>query len=533
MLNKDKKLKGINKLVSLITDYFRGNEQETERRLTEQANVQSSSTITTTTTTEKPAESSEKESFWTRFKNWWTNLFDCDDEEDKSRILEEKGEENEIKDDPIEFVIGKFENDYKKLLSKLNAGFTNEDLRVVTNDYIKTLKTNLIKNMRVGDRIINVSTKKLDALRDHLNSNEISVENMGNYLEEVRKVWKDKAEDSIDPETSAKLMALADSAADFEKKVRSKIPHENALSKQFRKFMGKYKFKLKEYGKYLETSENRDKMKEQLNESIDELIDNTKSKHVDKTNVASLLNDLKNDVNSKLFKSLNEKNLKFILHNAVAATIQDLESMENPEKSSNFLFTKPELGDFTRRIVNIMKELNRDQERLGIQLHTGILQKILASGEDLMDKMESEEKKVDLVKLSKAVFNNIKAANQALEDDEVKNELQNLVSDYIDYSKLRNEFDMTGAKRTKTYEFLTKDIHITKSDLPTRMLYSLNHKELEKAYYLNKEARDILKFVRKLFMTWKKRENSPRFLQQSLQNIYKVLSGNSLENFKI
>jgi hypothetical protein len=517
--NKDKKLDGINKLVTLITDYFRSNKEDEERKLTEKAE---------TSTTSEP-EPEKEESLWSRFKNWWGNLFKSDEE--KRRLLE--GEEEEIKDDPIEIIIGKFENDYKQLLSKLKAGFTNEDLRLVTNEYIKTLKTNLIKDMRVADKVIDVSTKKLDALRDHLNSNEITVENMGNYLEDVRKIWKDKAEDSINPETSAKLNALSDSATDFENRISKKIPQKNALAKQFKKFMSKYKFKLKEYGKFLETGENRDKMKEQLNDSIDELIDQTKNKNVDKTNVASLLNDLKNDVNSKLFKSLNEKNLRFILHNAVGASIQDLESVENPEKSSNFLFTKPELGDFTRRIINIMKELNKDKQKLGVQLHTGILQKILASGEDLMDKMESEEKKVDLVKLSKAVFNNIKAANLALEDDEVKDELKNLITDYIDYNKIRNEFDLSGLKRTKTYEFLTKDIHVTKSDLPTRLLYSLNKNQLKQAYHLNSEARTVLRFVRKLILLWKKNENNPRKLKESVETIYRILSGNSYENFKL
>jgi hypothetical protein len=534
----------IKKIAGLIFDYFMSRNQSESRRLRVMQELASDSSETAST--EKPkvyakddidksADSSDSESkgnVISKLKSWWGS-FNSDKNDKRQLEEEEKEEDMEVQDDPIEIIVQKLELDYKKVLSNLKAGFTNEDLRKVTNDYIKMMKVNLLKNMRVGDSIIETSTQKLNALRDHLNANEISVENMGSYLEDLRTTWREEAEDSINPTTSAKLNAMADCALDFQAKMNRKIPQKNALRKRFKSFMDKYRFKLKEYAKFLETEENQEKMKQQLNESIDELVDQTKSKHVNKTNVASMLNDLKNDVNSRLFKSLNEKNLKYILHNTVSSAIMDLERLENPEKSSNFAFTKKELGSFTQRLIKIMKELNKDKEKLGVQLHTGILQKILLSGEDLLDKMESEQKKVDLVKLSKAVLNNVRAANNALEDDEVKEDLNNLVTDYINYQKVRDEFDLTGVKATKTYDFLTKDILKVKSDMPTRLLVQLNRETLKHSHALDKDGLLTVNFLRRLLTQWAKKKYSSWEQQANYEQVYRVLSGNSLENFKI
>lgn len=526
--NKVAKLDRIDKIVNAITAFFSAKKRALARRLEGDEHVtEKSQPKKGEPEGSEPSKPGMTSDLWGKVRGFFSNLW----LRDKRRLEEE--DEDPIQDDPIEIVVGNFENEYKKLLSKLEKGFTNEDLKHVTNNYIKLLKIKLIRGMRTGDSVINASTSVLDALRDHLNDNEISMENMDSYLEKVRKIWKDAAEDSINPETSAELKAMVESSRDFQKKVSDKIPEDNALSKRFKSFMSKYQFKLREYGKYLETEENRDKMKQQLNESIDQLIDATEHEKVDKTNVTSLLNDLKNDVNSSLFKSLNEKNLRFILHNAVAAAIQDLDSLENPEKSSNFLFTKSELGDFTNRVIGIIKDLNQDKKKQGVQLHTGVLQKVLASGEDLLDKMGSESKKVDLVKLSKAVLNNIRSANKALEDEEVKAELGELISDYIDYKRIRDEFDVSGIKRSKTYNFLTKDIHVTKSDLPTRLLIQLNQSQLKQAAFLNHEARVVLDFVRKLLVDWEMHHNQAGLETRRLKEIYMILSGKSLRNFKL
>lgn len=527
----EKEENGIKKLALFIIQYFVQNKENQARRLRDLSEEESKAEAPASKDDLDTPSEEGSESKWNviqNLRNWWASFNKSNSEE--SRILEEA---EEIEDDPIEIIVQKFESDYKGLLGKLNSGFTNEELRDVTNDYIKMMKINLLKNQRVGDEIIEESTAKLDALRDHLNSNEITVGNMENYLEEVRTIWREGAEDSINPGTSAKLNAMADSALDFENRMRMKIPPENALNKKFKSFMDKYRFKLREYGKFLETEENQKKMKEQLEESIDELIDQTKNKHVNKTNVASLLNDLKNDVNSRLFKSLNEKNLKYILHNTVSSAIMDLERLENPEKSSNFLFTKNELGDFTRRVIKIMQELNKDKKRLGIQLHTGILKKILASGEDILDKMGTEQKKIDLVRLSKAVLDNVRAANKALEDDEVKQDLSNLITDYINYPKVREEFDMTGVKATKTYDFLTKDILNVKSNMPTRLLRSLNRNTLKNAHKIDKESKVVIKFLRRLLTQWASKKYSSWEQKDRFQQAFRVLSGNSLENFKI
>ena len=515
-------------------------------------------------TPEKAPEAEEKPSIWTRFKSWVSCLFGCK-EESKSRRLGSSDESEEspgwsqrfvtwvkslfnkedsgarrilvetIEDDPLEILISRISEDYGGLVKKLDYGFTNDQVKSVTGEYLDFLKDELLDVETEQTGWIEDVTSELDDLRENLNQDDITVDNFDGYMERLRSSWKAKADEEVNLETASKLTTLAGTIDDYKKKLNEKVPQSNALNPKIQDFLDTYKKKVVEVADFLEKDpKNVDKLKDELKDSVDKIVDDNKQYGKDKEEDAvKALNKVKSTLNTTLFKSLNKDNLKYILNSVVSKGIEDIDSMKDPNKESNFVLDRDDMKDFSLRVINMLKDMTNNEEKISWNVRTKEAQKLLDGGKELVEASSSDDKVIDLEQMEDKLASLNKAAGVAIGSEEVQTKLADLVNDTVNYQKLNQNFDLSGVKNTELYSFLTKDINETELSTPSRILHSLNKMQLANSANLSTADNDTFRFIRRLLQRWNDLSDRPADARRMLKETFRVMTGTSTRNLKL
>lgn len=482
-----------------------------------------------------------------QISNFFSNLTNKKKEEERSeRLLSNKllttkrltedtnaeSDETEHNSEPIEIIIHKIENDYKSLVSELYPGFTDNDLKSTTHKYIKNLKKNLLLLRMKGMKGIKMSTQLLDKLRNHLDSNEISEESIDKYLQDLGNSWNLMAEQNINSSSSDKLKSMAKSVQKLRSKLMANMPEDHSLTGRMESFLNTLELKMKDYSSYLKSESNQAEMKSSVKESITNIIDESINSDKSKNNTIYTLNTIKKALNTKLFKSLNKDNLNYILNNAVENSIQDIDLLNNLKKDSKFYYEKKDLKNISERIKYVVNKLNEDKKKMGVVLQTGILENLLKGMENVVLDMETRENKLDLNAVKNSLSNNLYDAAKAVKDEKVKSEMDNMLTDYIDYSVINKELDLTGVRQSNIYEFLTNDINIDQEVLPTRILFSKANLKFNSVPLSHQEQKSV-KLIRALLKEWTLHYNDHQRVKDTFQRVLGILTGNSITNFKL
>ena len=420
-------------------------------------------------------------------------------------------------------------------MKKLDYGFTNDQVKTVTGEYLQFLKDQLLDVESEQDGWIEDSTTQLDNLRDNLNAGDINVETYDGYMENLRTSWKAKADQEINLDSASRLNALADSIDDYKVRLSKKIPSTNALNLKIQDFLSTYKNKVVEVANYLgESDDNVETLKTEVKDQIDKIVDDNKEFGKDKEDEAIAgLNQMKKLANTTLFKSLNEDNLKFILHSAVADGIEDVDRLEDPSKPSNFIFERDEMKAFALRVIGMVKSMTENGEKISWNMRTKEAQKMLDGGSEMVQASSQDGKNLNLERMQDKLIDLNEAAKVAIESQDVKTKLTDLVNDTVKYEKINAEFDTSGVKNTELYDFLTKEINETTLSTPARILHSLNKSELKAAGKLSRKDRDTLKFIRALLQEWENSSHNSKLSSQKMRSALQVLTGASSRNLKL
>jgi hypothetical protein len=434
----------------------------------------------------------------------------------------------------MEILMARVSNDYGNLVKKLDYGFTNDQVKDVTGEYIQFLKDELLNIQTEQDGWIEDSTHQLDELRDNLNQGEVTVDNYDNYMENLRTSWKAKADENINADSAAKLNAMADSIDDYKTRLSAKIPSGNALNGKVQNFLDTYKAKIMEVAGFLEANpENVGALKDQVKGSIDKIVDENKEfGQSKKTEAVQGLNSMKDLVNTKLFKSLNGPNLKYILHNTVADAVSDVDKLEDPNKPSNFIFERDDMKEFALRVSKMIKEMTASGDKVAWNMRTKEIQKVMDDGKAVVQASSDGDKVLNLQEVQDKLVDINAATSAALDNDEIKTNLNDLIVDTVNYEKVKTDFDTSAAKNTALYGFLTKDITETSLSTPARILHVLNKEELKAAGKLSREDRDTLKFVRSLLQKWESLKDRPQAVRALMSDTFQVMTGFSNRNLK-
>jgi len=225
--------------------------------------------------------------------------------------------------------------------------------------------------------------------------------------------------------------------------------------------------------------------------------------------------------------------LKYILNSVVTKGIEDVDTLKDPNKESNFFLDREDMKDYSMRVINMIKDMNNNEEKISWNVRTKEAQKMLDGGKEIIEASSSEDKMIDLEQMEDKIANLNKAAGLAIGSNEVKTKLTDLITDTVNYQKLNQNFDMSGVNNTEMYSFLTKDINETQLSTPTRLLHSLNKMQLANNGGLSTNDKDTLRFVRRLLQKWDTLSNKPQEADRMLKQTFGVLTGSSTRNLKL
>ena len=521
------------RFISWVKSFFK--KDEPKRMLTDKEKTSTDEKKPAASTESKSTDDGDNDSFVTKAKNKIMSVFGflgigkSKSSDSRVRVLAEK-----LENDPIEILMSRISKDYGGLVKKLNFGFTNDQVKEVTGDYLQFLKDELQGIETEQNGWIEDSTSQLDDLRNNLNEGEISVDNYDQYMENLRTSWKAKADEEVNLESASKLNALADSIEDYKTRLNEKIPTNNALNAKVNSFLDAYKGKIIEVAGFLnEKPENVDELKNQLKKSVDKIVDDNKEFGKDKKEEAvEGFNKIKALLNTTLFKSLNEDNLKYILHSVVAGGSKDVDRLKDPNKPSNFFLERKDMKEFSTRVSDMVKDMTANNEKVAWNMRTKEAQKVMDDGKTLVKASSDGSKVINLESIENKLKDINNATTKAIEDKEIKTKLNDLITDSVNYDKINKSFDTSGAKNTELYNFLTNEITDTSLSTPSRILHALNKEELKAAGKLSRSDRDSLKFVRKLLAKWEEMQHEPEEVVKMMSNTFRVISGNSTRNLK-
>ena len=452
-----------------------------------------------------------------------------------TRRLEDKSTETATfsGNDEIEIFVSRISKDYKEVISQLEDGFTNEDLKNATNNHIDSIKQELLDMQTEGNTWIDESTTVLDDLKAHVNTFTLSEDQFGDQIQELANIWKQKASESINAESSSKLLALASSVEGYKIALAKKISTENNLREPMNNFLKNLNEKIIAYAGYLEEEDNQLNLNQNTQNAIQALADDSKGYSIPAGGSVYLYNQLKEKSNKTFYQSLNADNLRYILDGIVKSGIEDLESLKNPEKESNFVYEKEELKPFIEKLANMVNEMNDNQEKLAVVVHTKPIENFISAANDELEKVPGPGEELDLKPVRQKLNDELRAANKAIDDGELKAEFGSLISDYINHEKIQETFEVKESiQSSKLYEFLTTNIMNVPVDEPTRILHTLNKSELSNIRKLTKSDRMTLTFIRTLISEWKHAKND-REATKIMDRALSVMNGTSGENMKL
>lgn len=384
-----------------------------------------------------------------------------------------------------------------------------------------------------GNTWIDESTTVLDDLKAHVNTFTLSEDQFGEQIQELADIWKQKANESINADSSSKLLALASSVEGYKSALAKKISTENNLRAPMNNFLKNLNEKIISYAGYLEEEDNQVNLKQNSQSAIQALADDSKGYSIPSGGAIYFYNKLKEKSNKNLYQSLNADNLRYILDGIVKSGIEDLESLKNPEKESNFIYEKEELKPFIEKLANMINEMNDNQEKLAVVIHTKPIENFITAANDELEKVPGPGEELDLKPARQKLNNELRAANKAIDDGELKAEFGSLISDYINHEKIQETFEVKESiQGSKLYEFLTNNIMNKPVDEPTRILHTLNKSELSNIRQLTKSDRMTVTFIRTLISEWKHAKND-REATKIMDRALSVMNGTSGENMKL
>ena len=474
-----------------------------------------------------------------KMKNFFKDLFKMEKSENsKDRKLEipmddVKVSETKYKNVPIEIVMSSFDKDFNEILKALGDNYTTLNVETQILNYIRLLKITILQLGLKGSQLIEISTTILSKIQNSLNSTEIDSKTISKYLKDLGESWKKGINKSINPKEVWYLKELSNSVRKFDQTVLSKIPNKNPLNTRVGNLLETLQLKMLEYSKYMETKDGRDNLKSEVTSSINKIIKDSVYSDEKKNRTITVLNVLKNDMNSRLFRSFNKQNLNYILQNVIQNMIKEVDFLKDPQNPSNLLLNKDQFKKLVDKVIKVKAELKANANKNGLFLETLVLQKISSSMEMILNDMGTKDKKIDLVYMMKAIGYNLESAKMTLQNPEVKAELNSILDDKLNYAILNKLVNFSGVLRTDVYSFLTKDILIDQSLLPTRLLTQLNKSQLLKANQLNSGDVESLELIRRLLSEWHLNQNNQEYVRALFSRTLEVLQGISTEDRKL